>query len=209
MRRIDAAPASCGKTYRPETRHKQQQTGAECATNRLNNLEMVIRSEQLEDHARVDEVHRRAFGQPDEAQLVAAIRQADGFDPFLSLVAVQNEQLLGHILFSPISIVGENGDVPALALAPMAVIPGCQRQGIGSELVAAGLQTARLAGHRIVIVLGHAKYYPRFGFVRCSQFDITSPFPAPDEAFMVMALTPGSLEDVSGEVRYPAPFGGP
>jgi putative acetyltransferase len=170
---------------------------------------MVIRSEQPEDHAKIDETNRLAFGQPDEARLVAAIRQADGFDPSLSLVAIRDGQLVGHILFSPISIVGENGEVPAFALAPMAVRPECQRQGIGSELVAAGLQAARLAGHRIVIVLGHAKYYPRFGFVRCSQFGITSPFPAPDEAFMVMALTPGSLEDVSGEVRYPAAFGGP
>lgn len=169
---------------------------------------MAIRSEQREDHERIDEINRLAFGQPDEAQLVAAIRQADGFDPSLSLVAVQDDQLVGHILFSPISILGENGEVPALALAPMAVIPECQRQGIGSEVVTAGLQAARLAGHRIVIVLGHAEYYPRFGFVCTGQFGITSPFPGPDEAFMVLALAADALDGVTGEVRYPAAFDG-
>lgn len=103
-------------------------------------------------------------------------------------------------------IEADNGDVPALALAPMAVLPECQGQGIGSELVRAGLTAARRAGHRIVVVVGHAEYYPRFGFVTAGRSGLRSPFPAPDEAFMVMTLTPGSLEGISGVVRYPAAF---
>ena len=173
---------------------------------------IVIRSEQLADHAAIAEVNREAFGQEGEPRLVAALRDADGFDPQLSLVAVRDDGVVGHILFSPIHIERDSGDVPAeararaLALAPMAVRPAYQRQGIGSALVRAGLEACRRAGHRIVVVLGHAEYYPRFGFTLAGEHGLRAPFEVPDEAFMVLSLVDGGLDDVAGVVRYPAPF---
>lgn len=166
----------------------------------------TIRPEQPNDHAAVSKINRLAFGQEDEGKLIVAIRNADGFDPGLSLVALCDGQAVGHILFSPIHIETDHGDVPAMALAPMAVLPDRQKQGIGSAMVRSGLDACRQAGHRIVIVLGHADYYPRFGFTPAGQHGLRPPFPAPDEAFMALALQPGSLDGVSGIVRYPAAF---
>ena len=173
---------------------------------------LVIRSEQAADHAAIAEVNREAFGQEGEPRLVAALRDAEGFDPQLSLVALRDGVVVGHILFSPIDIVRDGGDLPAIALAPavalapMAVRPAYQRQGIGSALVRAGLEACRRAGHRIVVVLGHAEYYPRFGFTPAGQRGVRAPFEVPDEAFMVLSLVDGGLDDVAGVVQYPAPF---
>ena len=148
---------------------------------------MMIRPEQPGDHTGIDSVNCLAFGQPNEARLAANIRQTEGFDSSLSLVVVRDDQVVGHILFCLIHIEAHHGDVPALALATMAVLPECQRQGIGSELVRVGLTAARRAGHRIVVVVGHGEYYPRFGFVAASKYGLRSPFPVPEEAFMAMA----------------------
>ncbi len=167
---------------------------------------IVIRSEQSDDHAAIAEVNREAFGQENEARLVAALREAEGFDPQLSLVALRDDAVVGHILFSPIDIVRDSGDVPALALAPMAVRPEFQRQGIGSALVRAGLKACSRAGYRMVVVLGHSDYYPRFGFTPASERGVRAPFEVPDEAFMVLSLVDGGLDDVAGIVRYPAAF---
>ncbi len=171
---------------------------------------IVLRPEQPDDHAAIAEVHRSAFGQENEARLVAALRDAEGFDPQLSLVALRGDAVVGHILFSPIHIERDGNDVPAiaraLALAPMAVRPAYQRQGIGSALVRAGLKACGCAGYRMVVVLGHADYYPRFGFTPAGQRGVRAPFEVPDEAFMVLSLVDGGLDDVAGIVRYPAPF---
>ena len=167
---------------------------------------MTIRAERSADYAAIEHVNRLAFGQDDEARLVSKLRAIDGFDPALSLVAVRDGRIVGHILFSPIHIETDQGDVPALALAPMGVLPECQRQGIGCDLVREGLEACRRAGHRIVIVVGHAEYYPRFGFTPAGRHGLRPPFTVPDEAFMAMALVPGALEGVSGVVRFTAPF---
>ncbi len=186
---------------------------------------MPIRPEQPPDHAAIHDVNVRAFGQPAEAELVAQIRNGDGFDPALSLVAAldddagdaagvatepaKTERIVGHILFSPIQIETDAGTkVPALALAPMAVLPECQSRGIGSQLVRAGLVAAMDAGHKVVVVLGHEAYYPRFGFEPASTCGIRAPFDVPDAAFMVLALTPDALRDIHGVVRYPSVFDG-
>lgn len=166
----------------------------------------TIRSEQPCDYIVVEQVNRLAFGQDGEARLVAKLREADGHDPALSLVAIRDDRVVGHILFSPILIETDGDDVRALALAPMAVLPDDQRQGIGTSLVREGLEACRQRGHRIVVVLGHAHYYPRFGFARASLHGVRCPFAVPDEAFMVMALVPGSLDNINGVVRYPGAF---
>jgi len=169
---------------------------------------IVIRSERREDLEAIHEVNRLAFGQEDEALLVRSIRNSSHFIPELSLVASQKGQIVGHILFSMISIEGQHGIKPVLSLAPMAVHPEVQNQGIGSKLVREGLKRCRNLRHEIVIVIGHPHYYPRFGFVPAGQKGLEAPFPVPDEAFMVLELAPKALAGIKGMVTYPPEFEG-
>jgi putative acetyltransferase len=168
--------------------------------------DITIRPETPADRAAIFEVNLRAFGQPAEATLVDGLRRDGDFIPELSLVAVVEGRIAGHILFPPITIENPERRVPALALAPMAVLPELQHQGIGSLLVKEGLAACRLLLHRIVVVAGHPEYYPRFGFTPARARGIEAPFPVPDEAFMVIALLEGSLEGIHGTVRYPHAF---
>jgi len=168
---------------------------------------LLIRAESPVDDVVIAEINRLAFGGDDEVQIVARIRRAAGFDPSLSLVAELDGRPVGHTLFSPIHIDAGDRRIPAIALAPMAVLPEHQRQGIGSQMVRAGLDACKRGGHRIVIVLGHAEYYPRFGFEIAAAHGLRCPYPAPDEAFMVLGLTADALDDVAGLVVYPAAFG--
>jgi len=114
--------------------------------------------------------------------------------------------VVGHILFSPLVIETKDGAVAALALAAMAVRPEVQNQGIGSELVPEGLEWCRSLGHRIVVVVGHPDYYPRFGFSPARARGLEAPFPVPDEAFLALELVPGALDGITGVVQYPPPF---
>jgi putative acetyltransferase len=147
-----------------------------------------------------------AFGCEEEAQLVEAMRQTPGHIPELSLVAEHDGRIIGHILLSPIVIETADGSVSTLSLAPMAVRPEFQRRGVGSALVRAGLEAARRLGHESVIVLGHADYYPRFGFVPARPRGIEPPLDVPDEAFMLIELVPGALAGVRGTVRFPPEY---
>lgn len=165
-----------------------------------------IRPEREEDFATIHELNLLAFRGEDEAKLIRRIRQSAGFIPELSLVAERDGRVVGHLLFSPIIIETKKGSVPALALAPMAVWPEFQNQGIGSELVRQGLQECKRKGHRIVVVVGHPAYYPRFGFSQARRKGLEAPFPVPDEAFMVLELIPGALRGVKGDVKYPRVF---
>jgi putative acetyltransferase len=163
---------------------------------------IVVRPESSDDHAAIREVLLRAFGQDDESRLVDALR-AGGFSR-LSLVSEQDDRIVGHILFSDLAIVTDRGTVPALALAPLAVLPEYQRRGVGSMLIREGLVHCRQSGHRIVIVLGHEHYYPRFGFSAALAQPLQSSYSGPN--FMALELVPGALGGVAGQVRYPAPF---
>ena len=124
----------------------------------------------------------------------------------LSLVALQDNQVVGHILFSPVSVTSDSDSVNALSLGPMAVLPVHQNKGIGSELVEAGLRKCADAGHEIVVVLGHSNYYPRFGFKTAKDFGIQCEFDVPDDVFMVTELRDGALAGRSGVVRYQPEF---
>jgi putative acetyltransferase len=167
---------------------------------------LSIRPETPADVAGVHEVNRRAFERPNEASLVDAIRASDAFLPDLSLVADDGGRVVGHVLFSRIGIRSDAGVLPALALAPVAVQPERQREGIGTQLIRRGLADAQRRGERIVIVVGHPEYYPRFGFVPARAHGLESPFPVPDGVFLVRELTPGALAGIRGTVEYPPPF---
>jgi putative acetyltransferase len=148
-------------------------------------------------------VNEAAFERSDEADLVDRLREEGVV--LLSLVAELDSQIVGHILFTRMTIETTQGALPAVSLAPMAVAPGWQGRGVGERLVRDGLEKLRGRGERIVLVLGHTHYYPRFGFSCALAESLVSPFP-PD-AFMALELSEGSLTGVQGTVRYAAAFG--
>ena len=166
---------------------------------------ILIRTETFEDHGFVRRVNELAFGQPNEADLVDALRV--NAHPCISLVGVVDEQVVGHIFFSPVSIETESGDFTAMGLAPMAVLPEHRNRGIGSQLVREGLKECRRLGENIVVVLGHPNYYPRFGFVPARSKGLRSEYDVPDEVFMVTELTEGALAGRRGLVKYHPEFG--
>ncbi len=161
---------------------------------------VVIRPEAPSDYREVREVNEIAFGQADEADLVDALRLSAR--PYISLVAVGNDRIIGHIFFSPIRIDFSDEKLSALALAPISVLPGYQEQGVGTHLVQCGLKLCRQIGFRMVVVVGHHDYYPRFGFERAVDRGLVCEFSVPDEAFMVAELIPGVLKGRRGVVRY-------
>ena len=167
---------------------------------------VVLRKERPDDRDAVRRVNQLAFGRDDEADLVDALRR--GGHPCISLVAEREDRLVGHILFTPVRIVSESGEFEAIGLAPMSVLPEFQRQGIGKELVASGLETCRVLGHEIVVVLGHPEYYPRFGFEKAAPLGIRWEHEASEEAFMVLELREGALAGRRGVVHYLPEFDG-
>jgi putative acetyltransferase len=167
-------------------------------------VHLLIRAEEERDWAAVHAVNLSAFETPAEANLVDALR--DQAQPLVSLIAEDNGGIVGHIMFSPVSLSGH----PALrimGLAPMAIAPEHQRKGIGSALVRAGLDRCRQLGFGAVVVLGHSSYYPRFGFSSSARFGIGCEYEVPEEVFMVVELRAGFLDGVSGQVKYHSAFG--
>jgi putative acetyltransferase len=163
----------------------------------------LIRPETPADHAAIRHVHTLAFGQPNEADLVDALRRHQALT--LSLVTVQDHHLVGHIAFSPVSIASSTTP-NALGLGLLGVLPTRQRQGIGSQLVESGLQACRDIGCGVVVVLGHPNYYPRLGFMPATPYGIVWEHDAPEEAFMVQELQEGVLAQIRGVVRYRPEF---
>jgi putative acetyltransferase len=163
---------------------------------------VAIRDERATDAAVVHNLHAAAFARPAEAELVAALRR-DG-RVRLALVAEVGGAVVGHILFSPVTIAGAPG---GLGLGPMAVLPAHQRRGVGSALVRAGLARCLGIGEPVVVVVGHPEFYPRFGFVPAAARGLRCEYPVPDEAFMVNELRPGALAGRAGLVRYDPHFG--
>ena len=161
-------------------------------------------SESLEERSLIRRINEEAFGGPDEAKLVDNLR-ADGH-VLVSLVAELDSGIVGHILFSRMWIKNPTKElVSAVALAPVAVLPEHQQRGIGGRLIRHGLELLREQGEKIVIVLGHPGYYPKFGFSTEKARLLESPFPV--EAFMAIELSPGVLDGIQGAVVYPPAFG--
>jgi putative acetyltransferase len=168
--------------------------------------ELLIRRETAADIAAIRTVNEAAFGQRFEADLVDALRRAA--TPFLSLVAERGREIVGHICFSPVTI-GDDAHGQSrgyLGLGPLAVLPAAQNSGIGSRLVLAGLDECRRQRHALVVVVGHPRYYPRFGFQPASRLGLTCEYEVPDDVFM--ALRFDSTIHVAGLVRYHPAFAG-
>ena len=163
-----------------------------------------IRPEKPENIHAIHAVNEAAFPTRAEADLVDALRDQGAH--VLSLVAVDGERVVGHILFTPAVIETESGPIDALGLAPMAVLPERQREGIGSRLVTEGLTQCTALHYPLVVVLGHPDYYPRFGFIQTDRCGITCEFPSPPEAFMLKELRPGALGGRSGTAKYHPAF---
>ena len=160
---------------------------------------MIIRPEKENDRDVVFAINVSAFETPSEATLVDVLREHA--QPVVSIVAEENRNVVGHIMFSPV-ILSENPDLKVMGLAPMAVAPEHQRKGIGSALVRAGLEQCRQLGFVGVVVLGHPEFYPRFGFSPSSRFGIDSDYEVPEEVFMAMELEPEALSGKTGRVKY-------
>jgi putative acetyltransferase len=163
----------------------------------------VVRSEEPRDHVAVHRLLQAAFGSPAEANLVETLRGAGAVT--LALVAELDTEIIGHIVFSPVGLES----APArklIGLGPMAVAPTFQRLGIGASLVRAGLERCQAAGADAVVVVGHANYHPRFGFLPAHRFGLRSEYDVPADVFMAVELVPNSLRHASGLVRYHRAF---
>ena len=167
---------------------------------------ITIQPEKKEDYTAIHEINVLAFGRENEARLVKKIRETPDFIPELSLVAIKKGKVVGYILYSRIIIQSKTGSLPGLALAPMAVHPEFQNQGIGSMLVRQGLERCRNQGYKIVVVIGHPQYYPRVGFSAARTKGLEAPFPVPNEVFMILELFPDALIGIKGMVIYPPEF---
>ncbi|WP_424359382.1 GNAT family N-acetyltransferase [Methanocella sp. MCL-LM] len=167
---------------------------------------MIIRAETADDYAGIYEVNWQAFERAAESRLVNMLRESEHYVPGLSLVAVKDGQVVGHIMFTRLAIETQDGIIESLSLAPVAVLPAFQGQGIGSKLVTEGLKACKTLGFKSVVVVGHPEYYPRFGFSSARAKGIDAPFPVPDEAFMVQELVPGALDGIRGMIRLPKEF---
>lgn len=161
---------------------------------------MAIRPERPEDASQVRHVNELAFEQPAEADLVERLRQ--GCTDSLSLVA-EDDGVVGHILFTPVAIESAGRSVLGMGLAPMAVLPDRQRQGIGTQLVKRGLDILRERGCPFVVVVGHPEYYPRFGFEPASKYGLVSQWEnIPAAAFMIVVLDVPAMAGTSGLAKY-------
>lgn len=169
-------------------------------------MHIEIRTERKEDFAEIYQLVASAFKQDFESELIEKIRKGLTYVPELALIAEENGRLVGYILFSKIKIVGKGVAYDTLALAPLAVDPLYQKQGIGSMLVTDGLERAKVLGFLSVIVLGDPNYYSRFGFQKASKWHIQCPFEVPEEAFMAIELAEGALQEKKGVVDYSKVF---
>ncbi|WP_078380082.1 GNAT family N-acetyltransferase [Sutcliffiella halmapala] len=175
-------------------------------------MQISIRQEQQRDYNTTENVIKNAFAKEEfsdkkEHELVSRLRNFDAFVPELSLVALSAEQeIVGHVLLSKITIRNDTYITESLALAPVSVLPAFQSKGIGKLLIEEALKIAKELNYKSVIVLGHPAYYPKFGFKRASMWGIKAPFVVSDEVFMALELQENGLSGVSGVVEYSPAF---
>ena len=177
---------------------------------------MNIRLEQASDVEQIWAVNADAFTTDVEANLVNTLR--DSGCPMVSLVAEEGDQIVGHILFTPVELSGDGSDseendlnakgLKLMGLAPMAVAGDYQKKGVGSQLVKAGLEHCKTLGVDVVVVLGHPDYYPRFGFSPSVEYGIKVGLDVPEDVFMVQELRKGCLDGKSGTIKFHEAFAG-
>ncbi len=163
---------------------------------------MNIRQEEMQDYEKVEQLVKEAFENAEhtdgnESTLVKNLRKSTGFIEELSLVALENDEIVGHIMFTKAKI----GDVCGLALAPLSVAPKMQKKGIGTALMQEAHKRAEKLGYDIIVVLGSEKYYPRVGYKPASLFGIKAPFDVPDENFMALSLNNNQMT-LNASVEY-------
>jgi putative acetyltransferase len=166
----------------------------------------VISHECPDDIAGIRRVNLAAFDGPVEASLVEQLRQT--CPNCVSLVAKLEDQVVGHILFTPVRIEISGGDcIEGMGLGPMAVLPEYQRRGVGSALCEAGLKIIEQRGEPFVVVLGHPSYYPRFCFMPASAFGVICVYQdVPNDAFMIRVFNPDAMKGVQGVAYYRKEF---
>jgi putative acetyltransferase len=193
-----------------------------------SSLDACLRPEHPADVEAVRHVNVMAFGTEAEADLVDSLRKADAVT--LSVVTILGAsrtgearlsaaeqsklftgemyggEVVGHVLFTPVSVATGKGEVPLLGLGPVAVLPANQRQGLGTMMISGSLEYLRTRGHRGVVVVGEPEFYRRFGFIQASRWGLVSELKVPNENFMALALTPSVLGGLSGTVRYRPEF---
>lgn len=175
-------------------------------------MKVKIRKEEKRDYQKVFELIQNAFENVEfsdhrEQYLVERLRNSDTFIPELSLVAEIDNQIVGYILLSKISVLGNNKNVhTSLSMAPVAVLQRFQGKGIGKNLIEFAHDKAKELGFGSVILLGHENYYPRFGYKLCKDFGIKLPFDVPDINCMAIELSESALQHISGIVQYPKEF---
>lgn len=172
---------------------------------------MILRQEQRKDWLKVESLIQKAFekeGLSDHREqfLVSKLRNRSEFIPELSLVAEIENQIVGHVLLTKVSIVSKTNNYPTLALAPLAVLPNFQKKGIGSALMVEAHKMAKVMGFHSIIILGNPDYYSRFGYETLSRFGISLPFDVPEKYCLGAELVVDALKDKSGEVVYPIAF---
>ncbi len=174
-------------------------------------MKISIRKEEPVDYNTVHNVIKDAFSEVEisdhkEHLLVERLRKSNHFIPELSLIALNENQVIGHILLTKIKVINDEKAFDSLALAPVSILPEFQGKGIGGMLIEQSHQKARELGYKSIIILGHENYYPRFGYVRADTFGIELPFDAPKDNCMAIELVKNGLNNVTGVVEYPKEF---
>jgi putative acetyltransferase len=169
---------------------------------------MIIRTETNSDFDDVFQLNYQAFGnREDESRLIERIRSSEQFIPELSIVAEIDNEIVGHVLLSKAIVRERDKEATVIVLAPIAVKPEFQKQGIGSKLIEEGIRRCKALGYGIVMLIGHPSYYPRLGFQPARKHGLElKQFEVSDEVFMVYEVEDGKLEEISGELLYPAAF---
>ncbi|MDG4972949.1 N-acetyltransferase [Lactococcus lactis] len=172
---------------------------------------MKIRTVEKDDFKEIDELIREAFTKTDhgygnESELVTKIRKVNGYNSYLEVIALSNNKIIGHGLLSPVKIINKKEEFRGLVLAPLAVLPSSQGQKVGGKILLELEERARELGYSYISILGHASYYPKFGYIPASQYKIKAPFEVSDENFMIKPLLENALKNVTGTIKYSDAF---